>query len=270
MLGDYARAAAGLVPTAAALADDAGRPGGGDRPGRVCRPFCGLWDSHRASPWDPIEMTETVSSLGPAPASIRWSELDRMRLAYYSTRRDRSGGWMQLELRAGWASMRIDSRIEGFTELVKASARAAETRGLALDPATAANLEASGSSRGRRAACSAMQPEGGVTDLLQVRDLHVRFAAPGGVHPRRHRRVVPGAPAIDRRAGRRIRARASRSSARRSCASCRAAASSRRARSCSPIRGSTARSSTSRNCRATARRCGRSAAAGSRSSFRSR
>jgi hypothetical protein len=67
-----------------------------------------------------------------------------MRLAYYSTRRDRREGWMQLDLRSGWSRLMIDSRIEGFTELVMASAKAAERRGLALDAATSVNLEALG------------------------------------------------------------------------------------------------------------------------------
>ena len=145
MLGDYARAAAGFVPTAAALAAlpvdlTAATVLGG---------FAALFGvfgvrtalRHGTS----IEISDTaLNASGLRPASIRWSELDRMRLAYYSTRRDRRDGWMQLDLRSGWAKMRIDSRIEGFTELVRASARAAEMRGLALDSATSANLEALG------------------------------------------------------------------------------------------------------------------------------
>jgi len=49
---------------------------------------------------------------------------------------------MQLELRAGSSILRVDSRIEGFYELVNASAAAAEARGLPLDPATSTNLAA--------------------------------------------------------------------------------------------------------------------------------
>ena len=52
-----------------------------------------------------------------------------MKLAYYSTRRDRRDGWMQLDLRSGWSSVRLDSRIEGFAELVERAARAADDRG---------------------------------------------------------------------------------------------------------------------------------------------
>jgi hypothetical protein len=67
-----------------------------------------------------------------------------MTLAYYSTRRDRREGWMQLELRSGWTKVRLDSRIEGFAELVDKSARAATSRGLTFNAATLANLAALG------------------------------------------------------------------------------------------------------------------------------
>jgi hypothetical protein len=77
-------------------------------------------------------------------ASIIWEELDRMNLAYYSTRRDRREGWMQLDLRSGRSRIRLDSRITGFAELVEISVRAAEARGLTLNAATAANLAALG------------------------------------------------------------------------------------------------------------------------------
>ena len=38
----------------------------------------------------------------------------------------------------------LERQIEGFTELVRASAKAAEMRGLCLDPATVVNLQALG------------------------------------------------------------------------------------------------------------------------------
>lgn len=92
-----------------------------------------------------IEMTETaLSASGPLSANIPWTALDRMKLAYYSARRDRSDGWMQLVLRAGRARLSLDSRIEGFPLLVAQAARAAAARHLALDHTTLANLEALG------------------------------------------------------------------------------------------------------------------------------
>ena len=145
MLGDYARAAAGLVPTAAILAITPVGVTGAVVLGGFAALFAvfGIRTALRHA--TRFEMTETLlSGFGLLPRSIAWSELDRVKLAYYSTRRDRREGWMQLELRSGRKKVRIDSRIDCFTDVVKASAKAAEARGLSLDPATLANLEALG------------------------------------------------------------------------------------------------------------------------------
>jgi hypothetical protein len=67
-----------------------------------------------------------------------------MRLAYYSTRRDRRSGWMQLDLGAGGQRLRLDSRIDGFDRVVHHAAMVAAARCLELNEATAANLQALG------------------------------------------------------------------------------------------------------------------------------
>ena len=96
---------------------------------------------HRTS----LEMTEAeLRASGPRRVAIVWSELDHLKLAYYSTRRDRRAGWMQLDLAAGPARLRLDSRIDGFGEVVRRAAAAAAARGLALSDATLANLQALG------------------------------------------------------------------------------------------------------------------------------
>jgi hypothetical protein len=79
---------------------------------------------------------------GPRSAAIRWEDLRSLRLDYYSTRRDREGGWMQLRLGDARRCIRIDSDLERFSELVGRAADEAARRGLALDAASAANLQA--------------------------------------------------------------------------------------------------------------------------------
>jgi hypothetical protein len=141
MLGDYLRAAAGFVPTIAVLATLPVDTTAGIVLSGIASLFAlfGIRTMLRHS--SRLEMTESaLRATGWRGASIVWEELDRMRLGYYSTRRDRRDGWMQLELRSGSSSINLDSRIEGFSELVERSARAAESRELSLDPATLANL----------------------------------------------------------------------------------------------------------------------------------
>jgi hypothetical protein len=78
---------------------------------------------------------------GPVGRRIHWDRLDHLKLRYYTTRRDRKHGWMELQLRGG-DRIGIESQIEGFHTIVAAAAHAAAARHLALDPSTQANLAA--------------------------------------------------------------------------------------------------------------------------------
>jgi hypothetical protein len=143
--GDYLRAAVGFFPTIAVLAIVPVGIVGGIMVGGFAALFAVFGFRTALRHCTAIAVTEAaLQSSGLLRASIWWSKLDRMKLSYYSTRRDGRGGWMQLKLGAGWSTLRIDSRIEGFSDLVIASAKAAERRGLSLDPATSVNLQALG------------------------------------------------------------------------------------------------------------------------------
>jgi hypothetical protein len=93
----------------------------------------------------PLEMDEGgIVSGGPWSRRVDWAALDGLSLHYYTTRRDREDGWMQLALRAHGRRLRLDSRIEGFAAIAARAAHAAEARRLALSPTTLANLAALG------------------------------------------------------------------------------------------------------------------------------
>lgn len=96
-----------------------------------------------------------VGRLSPRPCSIPWRELTTLRLAYYSTRRDRGDGWLQLTLAGPQGRLAVDSRLEGFDVLAGRAAAAAIDNGLSLDPATAANLSALGAPAGTSAGIGA-------------------------------------------------------------------------------------------------------------------
>lgn len=88
-----------------------------------------------------IELDEAgIRARGPLGAAIRWENLRSLRLDYYSTRRDREEGWMQLRLRSAQRTIRIDSSVDGFGEIARAAALEARRRGADVDEATRANL----------------------------------------------------------------------------------------------------------------------------------
>ncbi|WP_339714327.1 hypothetical protein [uncultured Sneathiella sp.] len=81
---------------------------------------------------------------GPVNRRIEWKELEGFSLNYYSTRRDREAGWMNLKLKGGGARLSIDSTIDDFEELVRHAFRAAVRNGIVLDASTGMNLQALG------------------------------------------------------------------------------------------------------------------------------
>lgn len=86
----------------------------------------------------------------PGRVRLRWAGLRSVRLRYFAVRRERERergqgrrrGWMQLVLKGDGRVVRIDSRLDGFDDVLRRSASAAA--GLRLDPVTRANFEAAG------------------------------------------------------------------------------------------------------------------------------
>ena len=141
LIGDYGRAAAGGALTGAPLIL-AG-------PGTVLTVILGslfvLFAAYGARTLarqrTRIAMTgEGIASEGLVRAAIRWPELETMRLSYYSTRRDRTRGWMSLSLRGSGHKMELDSSLTGFNEIAECAARAADANGVAMDQTTLENL----------------------------------------------------------------------------------------------------------------------------------
>lgn len=90
-----------------------------------------------------VECSETgLAAAGPRPISIDWKDVRDVRLRYFSTRRDRSAGWLQLTVAGPRGTIRLDSQLEGFETVAGRALRAAESNGLAIAPDTAANAQA--------------------------------------------------------------------------------------------------------------------------------
>jgi hypothetical protein len=143
MTGDYLRAAAGLVPTLAIFATVSV----GSVAAVVLGGFAVIFGAFAVRTGlrhaTRLEISDIgLHATGLRQATIPWAELDRMKLSFYSTRRDRKSGWMQLQLGAGRTRLSLDSRLDGFETIVRHAATAAAERDLALSDATAANLQA--------------------------------------------------------------------------------------------------------------------------------
>lgn len=91
-----------------------------------------------------IELTDDGLSVAPGDRELHWNALSRLALSYFAVRRDGERGWMELKLSSETQSIRLDSRMQGFSEIAACAARAAGDNGLALDAATLANLAALG------------------------------------------------------------------------------------------------------------------------------
>jgi hypothetical protein len=83
---------------------------------------------------------EGVAVSGLGRSTLRWDEIRSMRLDYYSTRGDRTGGWMQLTAKGPSGKIRVDSALEDFVAVVRAASDAARKAGLDVSEATQANL----------------------------------------------------------------------------------------------------------------------------------
>ena len=82
-----------------------------------------------------------IVAVGPLPLSLSWSALRDVRLNYYAMRRDGGGGnWMQLDVKCGRRTLRIESSIDGFAEIAARALDEAGRRGIELSPTTRENL----------------------------------------------------------------------------------------------------------------------------------
>ena len=85
-----------------------------------------------------------IVARGPRGGAIAWPQLRQMRIRFFSTRRDRSGGWMQMTLSGPGTKLEMESTLDGFEAIAERACKAALANGVDLSPTTIANLEALG------------------------------------------------------------------------------------------------------------------------------
>ncbi|MCA3260676.1 MAG: hypothetical protein ING44_01940 [Telmatospirillum sp.] len=145
VMGDYARAAIGIIFTGVPALS----LGQWTFAHWLLVPLCLLflvfaWRT-RVRQRTAIVWDDTGLSLsGSAQASVRWNQVRSLKLAFYATGRDRTGGWMQLTLKSDAAKISADSAADNFPAFAARAALAAQALDLPIDDATRANFNAIG------------------------------------------------------------------------------------------------------------------------------
>lgn len=81
---------------------------------------------------------------GPLGRALRWDQVARVDLAYFSTRRDKTEGWFHLTLRGAGRRIDMDSTLDGFDRIAAAVADQVRDRAIAVDDTTKENFIALG------------------------------------------------------------------------------------------------------------------------------
>ncbi len=87
---------------------------------------------------------QSIRACAFRPSALSWSDIDDIRLRYFSTRRDGSRGWMTIRLSQGRHRIQIESTLDQFESILDRAARTVKENGLILDPASVQNFASSG------------------------------------------------------------------------------------------------------------------------------
>jgi hypothetical protein len=82
-----------------------------------------------------------IEFLGLRPATLRWEDLTGVKLSYYSTRRDKTHGWMQLNILGKNRKLTIESTLDGFADVTRRVIAETGRRNIELSPSTRNNLK---------------------------------------------------------------------------------------------------------------------------------
>lgn len=117
---------------------------------------------HRAQ----IEVTdESITMTGLGAKILNWKDLTHVKLRYYSTRRNRSEGWMTLKLGGSGKRIALDSALDGFDAIAARSVRAIRENDIAIDETTLANFAALGLAPGKGTSLDATESSAAIRGL---------------------------------------------------------------------------------------------------------
>jgi hypothetical protein len=154
IVADYLRASFGLVCTVVPLVAAAGQPIATVIFGGLVGLFAVFGARTAIRQATRIALTEAgierlaISTFGLGRVTVPWERIADVKVRYFSTRRDRERGWMQLAVRSVDSRIAVDSTLQGFDQIAGRAARAAVANGVVLNAATLENLAALGLSVG--------------------------------------------------------------------------------------------------------------------------
>ena len=142
LFADYFRGWAGIALAALPLATM--QPAWPVALGLVC--LIALFTVFLVQTWRRQHSTVILAPAGLAVVEqserrLAWDDLERLRLRWFGSR-NHGRGWLELELRGQGVKLVITSALERFDAVVSDAVRAANDRGIPLEPATRANVEA--------------------------------------------------------------------------------------------------------------------------------
>jgi len=143
VIGDYSRSVAGLGVSLVPFAVAPSRPLVTYLFGAMIAAFVVYGARTAMRHFTCVEVGDAgIATNLPTPRGIAWTEVDTVRLRFFSSRRNRSRGWFQLVVGGAGRRIALDSSITDFHHVVTRVAAAAEANRLSLDAATADNIAA--------------------------------------------------------------------------------------------------------------------------------
>ena len=89
-------------------------------------------------------LADEIVNHGPFTRRVNMERITKLKLARYASPRRQSEGWYQLTLGDHDGTVKVDSTIDGFEDIVAAAVSAAEASQIALDLTTEENLRGLG------------------------------------------------------------------------------------------------------------------------------
>ncbi|MEQ8709578.1 MAG: hypothetical protein RIC36_11335 [Rhodospirillales bacterium] len=142
LIGDYVRGAIGMAICATPIILTGSMPVAGWILGFLVLLFAGFIIRTALRHYNRIGMDDTgLTSFGIARKQVTWTEIRKVKMRYYSTKRDRTEGWMQLKVTGQRGqTIEMDSILTEFQSIITRLGAAAVSAGAAMDETTRANF----------------------------------------------------------------------------------------------------------------------------------